>query len=726
MQGRRFSIFALILVTLFSQLVTAATTKTWNGSTYSIPGGGDRNWATLSDFLEDLADNAQTINRQKVAIRVATTTPVTVAAATDFAVVTNMAIASAVTVNLPAGVTGQMFVVVDGKADAASNNITIDGNLTEEINGATTYVLNVNRGGVVLAYNGTSWSVVSEFTASSAGTGIIARNKIAVGTADHVVINSGTGALSSEATLSPVRGGTGVANNAAATLTRSGNHALTLTTTGVTGVTLPTTGTLATTSNKLSDLAATTSAELAGNITNETGTGLLVFGTNPVLTAPDLGTPSAATLTNASGLPVSSGISGLGTNVASWLATASSANLAAAVSDETGSGALVFGTTPNLTTPVLGVATATSINKVALTAPASSATLTIADGKTLTASNTLTFTGTDSSSVAFGAGGTAAYTGNKLSVFAATTSAELLGVISDESGSGALIFGTAPALGSPVITTPTVRTSLTLQNASGSAPTLLFSEDPDNGTNAITVQAPASIADFTLTLPTTDGDADQVLKTDGSGVLSWTAVATTVTSTEGDIIYRGAGADTRLAGNITTTKKFLTQTGSGAASAAPGWNTIIVSDLPAITKASFRAYVSSSQTAGENMAADTDAVFATEDWDTEGYHNTTTGQFLPLVAGKYLIRAQVANTANTVATTMGLGISVMKNGVRRSRINVTPNAHGATAGITDIVDLNGSTDYVTIAWAQDCDGCGSIAIVQSSSSSFFEASYIGP
>lgn len=65
---------------------------------------------------------------------------------------------------------------------------------------------------------------------------------------------------------------------------------------------------------------------------------------------------------------------------------------------------------PSFTTPTLGVATATSVNKVAITAPATSATLTIADGKTLTVSNTLTFTGTDSSSVAFGAGGTVVYT----------------------------------------------------------------------------------------------------------------------------------------------------------------------------------------------------------------------------------------------------------------------------------------------------------------------------
>lgn len=67
-------------------------------------------------------------------------------------------------------------------------------------------------------------------------------------------------------------------------------------------------------------------------------------------------------------------------------------------------------TSPTLTTPTLGVASATSVNKMAITAPATSSTLAVADGKTLTASNTLTFTGTDSSSVAFGAGGTVTYT----------------------------------------------------------------------------------------------------------------------------------------------------------------------------------------------------------------------------------------------------------------------------------------------------------------------------
>ena len=58
-------------------------------------------------------------------------------------------------------------------------------------------------------------------------------------------------------------------------------------------------------------------------------------------------------------------------------------------------------TSPTLVTPVLGVATATSINKVAFTAPATSATLTIADGKTLTANNSVTFAGTDATTMTF-------------------------------------------------------------------------------------------------------------------------------------------------------------------------------------------------------------------------------------------------------------------------------------------------------------------------------------
>jgi hypothetical protein len=79
----------------------------------------------------------------------------------------------------------------------------------------------------------------------------------------------------------------------------------------------------------------------------------LVFATSPTLVTPALGTPASGVLTNATGLPVSTGVSGLGTGVATFLATPSSANLISAVTDETGTGSLVFGTSPTIGTPVI-------------------------------------------------------------------------------------------------------------------------------------------------------------------------------------------------------------------------------------------------------------------------------------------------------------------------------------------------------------------------------------
>jgi len=99
------------------------------------------------------------------------------------------------------------------------------------------------------------------------------------------ILTSGTTAASWDAdftgfttTLSPARGGTGIANNAASTLAISGNFATTLTLFGATNVSLPTTGTLAT---------------LAGaeTLTNKTLT-------SPTLTTPALGTPASGTLSS--------------------------------------------------------------------------------------------------------------------------------------------------------------------------------------------------------------------------------------------------------------------------------------------------------------------------------------------------------------------------------------------------------------------------------------------
>jgi hypothetical protein len=112
-------------------------------------------------------------------------------------------------------------------------------------------------------------------------------------------------------------------------------------------------------------LGTPSSANLAAAVTDETGSGALVFATSPTLVTPALGTPSALVGTNitgtASGLTAgnvttNANLTGAITSVgnATSLGSFSSANLASALTDETGSGANVFATSPTLVTPILG------------------------------------------------------------------------------------------------------------------------------------------------------------------------------------------------------------------------------------------------------------------------------------------------------------------------------------------------------------------------------------
>jgi hypothetical protein len=118
-------------------------------------------------------------------------------------------------------------------------------------------------------------------------------------------------------------------------------------------------------------------------------TNALLF-TNATLVAPALGTPASGVLTNCTGLPVATGVSGLGTGVATFLATPSSANLRTALTDETGTGSAVFATTPTLVTPVLGAATGTSISLSSFSA-VSAAAPTIASATTIAPTTPIAF-----------------------------------------------------------------------------------------------------------------------------------------------------------------------------------------------------------------------------------------------------------------------------------------------------------------------------------------------
>ena len=220
----------------------------------------------------------------------------------------------------------------------------------------------------------------------------------------------------------------------------------------------------------------------------------------------------------------------------------------------TGSGgALVYATSPSLTTPTLGVASATSVNKVTITAPATSATLTIADGKTLTASNTLTFTGTDSSSVAFGAGGTVAYLGTANAFTAANTFTNATGQTFRQAATqdGVILNGRAGGTTSLAVTiTPTTLSSSRTYTL------------PDvDGTAITTGNLTAITATGTIASGTWNGTAIAAAY-GGTGQTSYTV---------GDLVYAsGATALSKLSSSATA-GAVLASTGSAA---APEYKTI--------------------------------------------------------------------------------------------------------------------------------------------------------